>query len=44
MTIVYADGVAWPALSVANQCVQVWEQFLVANGLLQVDPRGPKGK
>jgi len=34
MTIIYADGVAWPALWVANRCVQVWEEFLVKKGLL----------
>jgi len=34
MIIVYADGAAWPALWVANRCVQVWERFLVKHGLL----------
>jgi hypothetical protein len=34
MIIVYADGVAWPALWIANRCVQVWEKFLVTKRLL----------
>jgi hypothetical protein len=34
MLIIYADGVAWPALWVASRCVQVWEEFLVKKGLL----------
>ncbi len=34
MLIIYADDVAWPALWVANRCVQVWEEFLVKKGLL----------
>ena len=34
MIIVYAASVAWPALWVANRCVQVWESFLVDQRLL----------